>query len=84
MLSLKANRERREQLKKENLETRRNMFNWEKLESAFYKKYPSGKIWKHGEMECCDVAVRFAESGKVYNYTGTYDMVADKLKLTHL
>lgn len=60
---------------------RSNMLTYKTLCNLFLEKYPNGKIWKHGEMANCDVAVMFSANSKVYNYRGTYDMVGIKLGL---
>lgn len=82
MLSLKLNKEKHEEEQKMLKEARAKLiFNWNKLNELFYAKYPDGKIWRHGKVAQCDVAVRFSENGKVYNYRGTYYMIAVKLGL---
>ena len=80
-LSLKIDKEKQVERARMLAEERAKSVNWNKLNDLFYAKYPDGKIWRHGEMADCDVAVKFNANGKVYNYRGTYNMISAKLGL---
>lgn len=80
-LTLKLDKGKYQSMILENQKERSSMVKWEKLEQLFYSKYPNGKIYRHGEMAGTDVAVIFCENGKVYNYKGNYQYIAEKLDL---
>lgn len=51
------------------------------FEQLVLQKYPTAKVFKHGEFSGSkiNVGIAFNEYGKVYQYTGTYCYVLNKL-----